>query len=381
MFQSTPVAGRNSLEGVTPLPGQIVPLKGEVSNRSLFSMKGIFMKRLSRLSLLAALLLSVAMTASAATYKKQTIMAASANTPGSNHGVLLNRFKDIVEKESGGAITVKVYLGGTMGDETANVKQIRNAELHIATLFAGNLTPSAPTANVLCLPYLFTSMDEAYAVLSDKAFTTALADQVAKESGARPLGWMIGGWRSITNSKKPINKLEDLQGLKIRVSPTAMQLAAFRAWGIEPHPMAWSEVFNALQQGVVDGQENMYVTNRDNKFWEVQKYMTEIHYMLWIGPVIVSDAWYRKLDADTRALVDKAVETAQKEEWAAAEKEQSDSKKLSIENGMQITIIDPAEEVRWQEKARGVWKDFLNTPEMKSLTDKALAVIAAMPKK
>ncbi|MDR2112917.1 MAG: TRAP transporter substrate-binding protein [Candidatus Accumulibacter sp.] len=339
------------------------------------------MKRLSRLSLLAALLLSVAMTASAATYKKQTIMAASANTPGSNHGVLLNRFKDIVEKESGGAITVKVYLGGTMGDETANVKQIRNAELHIATLFAGNLTPSAPTANVLCLPYLFTSMDEAYAVLSDKAFTTALADQVAKESGARPLGWMIGGWRSITNSKKPINKLEDLQGLKIRVSPTAMQLAAFRAWGIEPHPMAWSEVFNALQQGVVDGQENMYVTNRDNKFWEVQKYMTEIHYMLWIGPVIVSDAWYRKLDADTRALVDKAVETAQKEEWAAAEKEQSDSKKLSIENGMQITIIDPAEEVRWQEKARGVWKDFLNTPEMKSLTDKALAVIAAMPKK
>jgi tripartite ATP-independent transporter DctP family solute receptor len=335
--------------------------------------------------LLASLLLSVTMTlpvsASAATYKKQTIMAASANTPGSNHGVLLNRFKEIVEKESGGAITVKVYLGGTMGDEAANVKQIRNAELHIATLFTGNLTPSAPTANVLCLPYLFTNLDEAYAVLSDDDFRTALAEQVTKESGTRPLGWMIGGWRSITNSKKPIHTLEDLQGLKIRVSPTAMQLAAFRAWGIEPHPMAWSEVFNALQQGVVDGQENMYVTNRDNKFWEVQKYMTEIHYMLWIGAVIVSDGWYRKLDADTRALVDKAVETAQKEEWAAAEKEQLDSKKLSLENGMEITIIDPKEEERWKEKARGVWKDFLNTPAMKSLSDKALAIIAALPKK
>jgi tripartite ATP-independent transporter DctP family solute receptor len=317
----------------------------------------------------------------AQTYKKQTIMAASANTPGSNHGVLLNRFKDIVEKESNGAITVKVYLGGTMGDEVANVKQLRNTELHIATLFSGNLTPNAPTANVLCLPYLFTNINEAYAVLSDEGFRKELADDVAKESGARPLGWMIGGWRSITNSKKPIKTLEDMQGLKIRVSPTAMQLAAFRAFGIEPHPMAWSEVFNALQQGVVDGQENMYVTNRDNRFWEVQKYMTEIHYMLWIGSVLVSDSWYQKLDADTRALVAKAVLTAQNEEWAAAEKEQSDSKKLSIDNGMEVTIIDPKEEERWKERARGVWKDFINTPEMKSLSDKALAIIAAMPKK
>jgi tripartite ATP-independent transporter DctP family solute receptor len=316
----------------------------------------------------------------AQTYKKQTIMAASANTPGSNHGVLLNRFKQLVESESNGAITVKVYLGGTMGDEAANVKQLRNRELHITTLFAGNLTPNAATANVLCLPYLFTNMNEAYAVLSDEGFRKELADVVAKESGARPLGWMIGGWRSITNSKKPIKTLEDLQGLKIRVSPTAMQLAAFRAFGTDPHPMAWSEVFNALQQGVVDGQENMYVTNRDNKFWEVQKYMTEIHYMLWIGSVLVSDSWYQKLDPDTRALVDKAVKTAQNEQWAAAEKEESDSKKLTIEHGMQVIVLDPKEEERWKERARSVWKDFIKTPEMKSLSDKAQAIIAAMPK-
>ncbi|MDR1827570.1 MAG: TRAP transporter substrate-binding protein [Methylobacteriaceae bacterium] len=340
---------------------------------------------MNKLSVFVAALLAGTMLipgeGSAQTYKTQTIMAASANTPGSNHGVLLNRFKDIVEKESNGAITVKVYLGGTMGDEAANVKQLRNEELHIATLFTGNLTPNAPTANVLCLPYLFTNMEQAYAVLSDQDFRKELADDVAKESGARPLGWMIGGWRSITNSKKPITKLEDLQGLKIRVSPTAMQLAAFRAWGIEPHPMAWSEVFNALQQGVVDGQENMYVTNRDNKFWEVQKYMTEIHYMLWIGSVLVSDSWYQKLDADTKALVEKAVITAQNEEWANAEKEESDSKKLTLEHGMEVTILDPQEEERWKEKARGVWPEFVNTPEMKSLSEKALAIIAAMPKK
>jgi tripartite ATP-independent transporter DctP family solute receptor len=317
----------------------------------------------------------------AQTYKKQTILAASANTPDSNHGTVFDEFKKVVEAESKGAITVKVYLGGTMGDEVANVKQLRNEELHVASLFTGNLTPSAPIANVLCLPYLFTNMDQAHAVLSDEGFRKALADRVAKESGARPLGWMIGGWRSITNSKKPIHKLEDLQGLKIRVSPTAMQLAAFRAFGIEPHPMAWSEVLNALQQGVIDGQENMYLTNQEQKFWEVQKYMTEIHYMLWTGAILVSDSWYQKLDPDTRALVEKAVIAAQKREWSSAEQVEANAKKLTIENGMEVTILDPKEEERWQEKARGIWKDFITTPEMKALSDQALAIIAAMPKK
>ncbi|MDR1935200.1 MAG: TRAP transporter substrate-binding protein [Candidatus Accumulibacter sp.] len=336
-------------------------------------------------SLIAVALVAGAMLAPsdgvAQTYKKQTIMAASANAPNSNHGTVFNEFKRIVEEESKGAITVKVFLGGTMGDEVANVKQLRNEELHIASLFTGNLTPSAPIANVLCLPYLFTNMDQAHAVLSDEGFRKTLADHVVKESGTRPLGWMIGGWRSITNSKKPIKTLEDLQGLKIRVSPTAMQLAAFRAFGIEPHPMAWSEVLNALQQGVIDGQENMYLTNEEQKFWEVQKYMTEIHYMLWTGAILVSDSWYKKLDPDTRALVEKAALAAQMREWSSAEQVEANAKKLTIENGMEVTIIDPQEEERWKEKARGIWKDFVTTPELKALSDQALAIIAAMPKK
>ena len=88
-------------------------------------------------------------TAFAAKYKKQTIMTASANSLTSAHAVTLNKFKEIVEKESEGAIQVKLFLGGSMGDETANVKQLRNGELHIATLFNGNLTPFTPSVNAL----------------------------------------------------------------------------------------------------------------------------------------------------------------------------------------------------------------------------------------
>ena len=97
-----------------------------------------------------------------------------------------------MEKESEGAIQVKVFLGGSMGDETANVKQLRNGELHIATLFNGNLTPFAPSVNVLVLPYLFSNLNEAYAVLENQEFTNLLSEQVVKESKTRPLGWIIG---------------------------------------------------------------------------------------------------------------------------------------------------------------------------------------------
>lgn len=338
---------------------------------------------MKRLSILAVMLLAGTLAAffpaSAATYKKQTIMAASANSLTSAHAVTLNKFKDIVTKESDGAIQVKVFLGGSMGDETANVKQLRNGELHIATLFTGNLTPFAPSTTVLCLPYMFTSLDEAYAVLENKEFTDMLGEQVVKESKTRPLGWMIGGYRSITNNKKPIRTMGDLQGIKLRVSPSAIQLAAFRAFGIEPHPMAWSETYNALQQGVIDGQENMYATNRDHKFWEIQKYMTEIHYMLWTGSILASERWFSTLDADTRELVLRAAREAQKADWEFAAAYEEECKKESIDHGMEVIYLE--DEDLWREKARAIWPDFVNTPEMKALTDKALTIIAASSKK
>ena len=106
-----------------------------------------------------------------------------------------------------------------------------------------------------------------------------MADEIAQQSRARPLGWLLGGYRLLTNSKRPITTMADLKGLKIRVPAVELQLAAFRSWGVEPHPLSWSETFNALQQGVVDGQENPYAIIRDQKFWEVQKYVTDLHYM------------------------------------------------------------------------------------------------------
>lgn len=329
-------------------------------------------------SLAICCLLLAPFQAQAVTYKKQTILAASANNPNSYHAVMLNTFKEIVERESDGAIKVKVFLGGSMGDEQSNVKQLRTGELHVATLFTGNLAPFAPSAKLMCLPYLFPNLESAYTFLSNKEFMNKLADRIENETKTRPLGWLVGGYRHLTNSKHPVTRMEDLQGMKIRVSPVDTQLAAFRAWGIEPIPMAWTEVFNALQQGVIDAQENPHSALYDCKMWEVQKYVTELHYLLYTGPFEVSAAWYHKLDPDTRALVDKAVDEALKIEWAwSAEKDES-GKKACTEKGMvQCTLED--EEV-WIEKARSIWPDFYDKIGGKEFVDEALAIIESAAK-
>ncbi|MFA5026767.1 MAG: TRAP transporter substrate-binding protein [Candidatus Methylomirabilota bacterium] len=331
------------------------------------------MKRLSAVCAVLACVLLVPFSVQSADYPKMTIMGATANPPDSQHVYALEAFKKVVEGESKGAITVKLFLSGSMGDEQTNVKQLRTGELHVASVFSGNMSPFAPVLNLFGLPYLFPSPGDAEKLLGNKGFMDKINDTVAKQSGARPLCWLMGGYRVLTNSKHRVKNINDLQDLKIRVSPTETQLEAFRSWGVSPHPMAWAEVFSALQQKVVDGQENPFFAIPDNKFWEVQKYITEIHYMFWTGIIAVSDAWYKKQNPATRALIDKGMAEAQKAEWEWVQKKEAKSKEQSIQRGM---IVDKLEdEPVWVEKARAIWPKFYAKVGGKEIVDEAVAII------
>lgn len=319
-----------------------------------------------------ALLVSVS-TGEAAEYKQMTIRAATANPQGSQHVTALDKFKEIIETESKGAITVQTFYGGSLGDEQANVKQCRDGELNVTVVACGNATPFAPSAGAVYLPYLFPKPEDAKKLLSNEAFMNRLAEAMVKESRVRPLGWLIGGYRHITNSKHPITKMEDLKGLKIRVPAVELQLAAFRSWGVEPHPLAWSETFNGLQQGVIDGQENPHTVNRDQKFWEVQKYITESHYLFWVGPLLVSEKWYRKLDPQTKELVNKAAKEAIAHEWAWADAQDSVALKDCLDHGMVFDKL--TDEPKWMEAARSVWPKFYDKVGGKALVDEAVAII------
>lgn len=165
----------------------------------------------------------------------------------------------------------------------------------------------------------------------------------------------MGGYRIITNSKKPINTMADLKGRRSAFPPWSSSLPP-SARGRRAHPLAWSETFNGLQQGVVDGQENPHAINRDQKFWEVQKYITNIHYMLWVGPMLVSDPWFRKLDPQTKALVEKAAKEAAAYEWKWSAEQDEIALKECLARGM--VINDVSDEPAWTEAARSVWPQF-----------------------
>ena len=331
------------------------------------------MKRLMLTVFIGASML-LAGTAVAAEIQQMTIRIATANPMGSLHVTALEKFREIVEKESGGRITVQTFYGGAMGDEQANVRQLRTEELHVTVVACGNLTPFAPRAALFVLPYLFPSLKEAYKLFSDKEFMDKQAAVIAQQSGARPLAWLVGGYRVLTNSVRPVTTIADLQGLKIRVPPVAVQLEAFRSWGIEPHPLAWTETFPALQQGVVDGQENPHGVNRDQKFWEAgQKHITNLHYMLWVGPILVSERWYRGLNAPTKALIDKAAREAQAYEWAWAEADVKKALAECLANGM--ILHDLKDEPVWIERARGIWPQFVEALGGRAIVDEALAIM------
>jgi len=325
------------------------------------------------MSMVSMVMVSVG-NVSAAEYKKMTIRAATANPEGSLHVEAIEKFKSIIEEQSGGAITVQTFYGGSMGDEQANVKQLRNSEINLAVLACGNLTPFAPSAGVFYLPYLFPSMADAEKLFSNQEFMDTVAEKVVKESRTRPLAWLIGGYRVITNAKKPVTTLGDLQGLKIRVPPVELQLAAFRSWGVEPHPLAWSETFNGLQQGVIDGQENPHAINRDQKFWEVQKYITNVHYLLWVGPIMVSEAWFSKLDAQTQALISQAAQQAALHEWQWSAEQESIALKACLDKGMAINDLE--DEPAWQQAARSIWPQYYDKVGGKDFVDQALKIMA-----
>ena len=322
---------------------------------------------------LAALALLLGVSPAKAEYQSMTIRAATANPEGSLHTTAINKFKEIVEEESDGKIRVQTFYGGSMGDEQANVRQLRQQEIHLAVLAVGNLTPFAAQANIYYLPYMFPEIDKAYTLLEHEEFNSEIADKIAAQSGARPLSWLIGGYRHLTNSVRPVTTIDDLQGLKIRTPPVEIQLESFRSWGVEPHPLAWVETFSALQQGVIDGQENPHAVNRDQKFWEVQDYITELHYLLWVGPMLVSDRWYQGLDTATKDLVTRAAAEAAAYEWEWAAEQDQIALQECLDHGMELYQLED-EEV-WMEKARTLWPRFHDQVGGEEVINEALAIM------
>ena len=289
---------------------------------------------------------------------KIVIRFAHSNTPSDMdpyHALVTKMSDKLVKKLGADRIEIQEFPAGQIGSEERSFQDVQQGILQMTVLAVNNASIFSPSLGAFDLPYIFKSVKE-FDDCVDQNWDL-INKRMEAESGTVAIAWHSQGFRFITNSKQPISTLAELAPVKIRTPNNPIMIATFRAWGGEPAPMAWDETFNALQQKVVDGQENPYPVFASNKFEEVQKYITEIHYKVWIRPIVVNAAWFKKQPADVQKAILEGGRLATDNNRKMIAEMETELVKALKDKGVEI-LDKPEDEPVWQEKAMGVWPQF-----------------------
>ena len=255
--------------------------------------------------LVIGLSLAVGFMASAAA---QTTMRISISIPQNSHqGIAIDTFAKEVEKRTAGRYKVQTFYSGSLGGERESIEAVQLGTQALAFSSSGPVPNFVPETKILDIPFLFRDKAHARAVLDGPIGQELLAKFDAK--GFKALAWGENGMRHMTNSKRSINGPEDVKGLKMRTMENPVHVAAYKGLGIVTTPMAFPEVFTALQQGTVDGQENPLSVIMASKFDQVQKYLTLTGHVYSPGIFLMNKEAFDKLSpADKQAFLDAAKE-------------------------------------------------------------------------
>jgi tripartite ATP-independent transporter DctP family solute receptor len=264
----------------------------------------------------------------------------------------LEIFKKEVESKSNGALTVDVFPAMQLGGATENTDQIRSGAIFAAISSIAYFSRTVPEYEAVSLPFLFSTREKAFEVI-DGPVGKVLDDKMAAK-GLKSLGYGELGFRHVTNNRQPIQSLDDFNNLKVRLQPNEVHLETFRAVGANPVAMDVKELYSALQQGVLDGQENPYNIISTRKFNEVQKYLSDSgHFFDFINAAANKRAFDR-LSAEHQTIVQDAMTAAlvwQRNE--AASLDESYRQGL-IAAGMQFTPVPEATRAALREQTQGV---------------------------
>ena len=262
-------------------------------------------------------------------------------TDGSYH-YLCTYFADRVKERTNGQVQVEVYPQSQLGSELELAEGLRIGTIDFSVGSVGNVTPLIPEAGLLGVPYIIESLDHLDKLINpDGVFFEALSEKItSKDIGIVLLGIPTAGVRDIYNNVRPISSPEDLKGLKIRVMTSDIQMKAFAAMGASPTPVAFNELYSALQHKVVDGAENSPLLFWTMKHYEGAKYLSLTEHMIATGLFMMSEKTYEKLPADLRDIVvEVAHEAVAKELEFDLEENEKALEKLK-EWGVQVNEVD-----------------------------------------
>jgi tripartite ATP-independent transporter DctP family solute receptor len=308
--------------------------------------------KLNRRTLAAAAALALAATLPLASFaadiKPRLIRFGYGLNEQSNQGRAVKVFADAVEKASGGKMKVRAIGAAALGPDTQMQQALIGGAQEMMVGSTATLVGITKEMALWDTPFLVNSGKEADALLDGPVGQKVIAK--LPEKGLVGLVYWENGFRNLTNSKHPVGKLEDLNGIKLRVMQNNVFLESFKTLGANAVPLPFSELFSALETGTVDGQENPFNTILSSKFYEVQKYLSVTNhvYSPWI--VLVSKKWWDTLSKDEqKILMDAAVASRDYERKDTRDEAGKALAELKAK-GMQINELSPAESARMRDK-------------------------------
>lgn len=270
-------------------------------------------------------------------------------------GLGAQKFADAVAQKSGGKMKVTLYPNAVLGSDPQNLSSVRGGTLDFTSMATGLVASIDKRFMVFDLPFLFNSAQEAYAVADGPVGTRMLDDLAAH--GAIGLGIWDLGFRHITNSKRPITKYEDIQGLKVRVIASPIFIDLFTALGANPVPMTFGEVYGALESRAIDGQDNPVAVIESAKFAEVQKYLSLTRHVYTGMPFLMSRKTWDAMSEAERAIIRSAADEAKQEERRLTLQKEVQSVD-ALRKTMQVNEVGAEEIARLRQKVQPVTDKF-----------------------
>jgi tripartite ATP-independent transporter DctP family solute receptor len=296
-------------------------------------------RHLKTFALAGALTLAAALAAQAQTPMKISISIAQ----NSHQGVAIDTFAKEVAARTGGRYKIETFYSGALGGERECVEAVQLGTQELTFTSTGPIPNFVPETRILDIPFLFRDKAHARAVLDGPIGQELLAKFDSK--GFKALAWAENGVRHMTNSKRAVNAPDDLKGLKMRTMENPVHVAAYKGFGIITTPMAFPEVFTALQQGTVDGQENPLSVIMSAKFDQVQKHLSLTGHVYSPGVFLMNKGMFDKLpDADKKAFVEAALEGVKANR---ARVDEDDAKGVAELRARGMTVVDTLDKAKF----------------------------------
>jgi tripartite ATP-independent transporter DctP family solute receptor len=295
--------------------------------------------------------IAIAATAAHAQVREQTFRWTTQNPAGHPITQGGQKFADLVAQKSGGKMTVKLFPGGVLGGDVQVLSAVQGGTIDMTSMNSGILQGQVKEFAIVDFPFLFNDAKEADAIL-DGPIGKMLADKLP-EKGLVHLAYFDLGFRNVTNSKRLIKTADEISGLKIRVIQSPIYIDTFAALGANPVPMPFPEVYPALEQKTIDGQENPYTVIEANKFQEVQKFLAGTRHIYNPQTMMISKKTWDRLNKEEQDVIVAAAHESQTYQRKLS-RDAQDVALANLKKSMEYSELAPAEVAKVRTKLKPV---------------------------